>query len=773
MYFARDPVISQNTCSDSIASGSVCNVELDKDTNQIIRTISPGLFNGASIGVYVPGEDTGSATTQYDKHGAEAKPFGTYDESGDMTTFYSFVNDRNGYKGGLMGANDPDKRIFWVKIFSLEVAIRNSPDIPRDEAFQFLVTLSGDTSVADQKSAKDIHGYYGQMFFYSDGVNSTTAMVNLSLTDSGENWNTGVNCIGENLSQDLDYVVIPQLTTEQAKKYALIPQSHTGIVGEFNKAGVNVDESERYISRAVFKVVPAVCKLTDISGNLLYYYYEDEYRRPLNPNKDECRTGVIHYLPAVYPDLQSAVSALEKAAIYAEDPSDPKNALYQSNATPYAVTQGVQIQMLIDYKQQASVALPAAVPVTLTTASNRAATTSDPYIYRGAGNRATIRRAYEGNSMFAVSGNLTLTNIALNGREEGTKFYNATSNGGFASVEDGGTLKIETNALLQYSYCIADGGAIYVADGGTLEMSAGTIRYNEVSGNGGGIYLESGAVMKLSGNPNFGGNDLKGGSGEDKDDILGTYGNFKTGTLTNMKNGGKDYRKARQDIFIAEKNADAPASLIINGDLTGTDGSIWVWAEQKEHYRKNMPFARLELPEGVSLGGNDGTTDGAKQLKIFRNAQDDATTENDTDTYLYGTIRGDKPGYVCWSGVEGFAHVMLVKVLKSGTSYQALSNRSFTVYKNYENGQFSNVATGTAFDDSGEESNVTLSNLPSGAGGAFFIGELAYGKYYVKESGVDGQHFEFAVNENGVINIADYDKKTENPDPQKEVKLVG
>ena len=73
----------------------------------------------------------------------------------------------------------------------------------------------------------------------------------------------------------------------------------------------------------------------------------------------------------------------------------------------------------------------------------------------------------------------------------------------------------------------------------------------------------------------------------------------------------------------------------------------------------------------------------------------------------------------------------------------------------------------------GTEKDITLSGLESGAGGAFFIGELAYGKYYVKESGVDGQHFEFAVNENGVITIKDYDDKKENPDPQKEVKLVG
>ena len=199
----------------------------------------------------------------------------------------------------------------------------------------------------------------------------------------------------------------------------------------------------------------------------------------------------------------------------------------------------------------------------------------------------------------------------------------------------------------------------------------------------------------------------------------------------------------------------------IIGDITSGAGTIWVWAEKLPHYKTLEQFARYTA----------GVEDPVSTLAVFRNAQpDDLTGESQVGEYLHGTTKSDDTGgNVFWHGIEGSAHVMLVKVLKSGASYQALSGRSFTVYTD---SGMNSIANGTQLDDNGEEKTIPLEGLSSGAGGAFFIGELAYGKYYIKETGVNG-HFEFAVNENGVITIEDYDGNTEDQDPLKEVRLVG
>ena len=97
---------------------------------------------------------------------------------------------------------------------------------------------------------------------------------------------------------------------------------------------------------------------------------------------------------------------------------------------------------------------------------------------------------------------------------------------------------------------------------------------------------------------------------------------------------------------------------------------------------------------------------------------------------------------------------MLVKVLRTGASYQALAEKSFTVYTD---SRMTKVAKGIRLNsETGAEEQILLSGLTSGAGGAFFIGYLNFGKYYVKEEGINDRHFEFAVDENGVIAIEDY-----------------
>ena len=121
-----------------------------------------------------------------------------------------------------------------------------------------------------------------------------------------------------------------------------------------------------------------------------------------------------------------------------------------------------------------------------------------------------------------------------------------------------------------------------------VKMSGGRIQNNSSDGDGAGIYLKSGSTLELSGSPNFGGKGTTVGGR-----IVYTTGNFKNGTLIAKTNGEMAYLKARQDIYLEEANENNPQSIRIVGNLSGDDGSIWVWAESAYHNKTMMPFAKL------------------------------------------------------------------------------------------------------------------------------------------------------------------------------------
>ena len=54
----------------------------------------------------------------------------------------------------------------------------------------------------------------------------------------------------------------------------------------------------------------------------------------------------------------------------------------------------------------------------------------------------------------------------------------------------------------------------------------------------------------------------------------------------------------------------------------------------------------------------------------------------------------------------------------------------------------------------GSPDSFLLQDLRSGEGGTFFIGELPYGRYFVSEDSVNGQHFEFTVDAGGVVSVS-------------------
>ena len=190
--------------------------------------------------------------------------------------------------------------------------------------------------------------------------------------------------------------------------------------------------------------------------------------------------------------------------------------------------------------------------------------------------KATLKRNQTTASMFTVNTteNFAVSGIILDGgaiinTETGTNSGMTTeANGGIVNVAEG-KLTVETGATLQNSVTTGNGGAVYVADGATMEMTGGKIigNYCTEDGTGAGIYLAEGSTLYLSGSPDFGGSGI-----DDSGNISTTDGNFRTGTLEEKLNGGKEYTLARQDIFIAgyESESDedtSAASLVVNGDI--------------------------------------------------------------------------------------------------------------------------------------------------------------------------------------------------------------
>ena len=714
LYFSGKVNISGNTCDASVAKNKACNVELNKDSNAVINTNNGGLYAGSYIGVYVP-----DGTSLYDKHGAERMPFGTFATNDNTATFYSFVNDRNGLKGGII-ENPSPKTIYWIQIFSLEVSKEvesgDSTAIDSDEQFLFKVNIRGNATVTGQLNAAQIDsddGEYGEMHFDSNGRDTTTAV--FALKD-------GESITGVNLSEGLTYEVIEYLTVEQADRYAAMPMNgynlttesltyngttyrvikantYTSTIGE-NKSRSDVDP---YTSSLKFTNLMPVCKITDMSGNLLYRRYDwDKVTNKTGEGEDggSSTNQPFYYAPAVYTELtgdDGAFKALE-GTLYTSNGSNP---------TSYSVSNGVQIQMLIgNYSLNESVDANTS-KVTLTTAS------SDDSMFpkQDAGTTSTIWRAFAGGSMFSVSGDLTVATVIIDGVKS---TYTIAANGGIISVENGGSLTVQDGVTLQNSRTDEgySGGAVYVASGGAVTMTGGSVNHNESVGNGAGIYLDVDSTLKLSGAPNFGGTGTN-VSGN----ITTANGNFKTGALVAKLNGGKDYTRARQDIFLAEGNEN-PASIMLTDNLKGPAGSIWIWADNVIHYRMMMPFATIDKNGGIS----------PESYSIFRNARTDDLTLCEGDTYLTGSA-GKVKNFVYWTG--GFT----IQFKKVNEDKEPLTGATFGLYTDEMCQtpfmQDSKDATANAADGTNAYKDAKGNRLDKGV---VLFRKIPTGTFYLKET---------------------------------------
>lgn len=635
IYFSGTPFVYNNT-SDTAAAGpgtnimasyaGASNVELDstlsfiptKENNNLPKNpctviVSQGLNRGASIGVYVPGNDSNGDL--YYNHGAEMDPFASF--VGSSSGMQYFVNDRNGMKGGsCYDVGNPnyingDQKIYWRVIYSLtltkEVLTDVETDINRNKMYTFKVTLSGaaTSSVANVSWGEDPQNIarlqFGDMTFYNG-----TATVGLK---------AGETIVADLLPLGWSYKIVEVLDPNEAnlfKTSAKYWNAKSGTPTYRNEVTVPTQvssngtertlyvenstamtEAGHYSYNVTFYNIRAVCKITDPEKGLLYVKKDGKY------------------LAAVYSRLVTAFNQVTQSDnitwyIY-------ENGEYKE----YTPTQ-YRIEMLIDdyemtpneSSQNEAVSVMGGKDVVLTTASRNP---NDDYPYVGTLDTAVIKRHYNGSeSMISVKGNgskLTLENITLDGGSNGGFESTPSAKGAIVNVGSGATLTVcpvadrGEHVTLQNSKTRGDGAAVYLAEGATMNISGGPVFTDNVKTNA-----------------NLGTNPLNGGDSS-----------FYTGN------------NAPQDIFIAgyEGNIGTIAnSLVVTGQITSGVSSIAVWAEKSPHYIQNQQFALIK----------DGVDPANLGLTAFRNAQTDNNTQNPLagdPQYLYGIARDGK---VYWSG---------------------------------------------------------------------------------------------------------------------------
>ena len=449
----------------------------------------------------------------------------------------------------------------------------------------------------------------------------------------------------------------------------------------------------------------ALCKLTDSQGYLLFKT-EDGMTRP-----------------AVYHSFKDALEGV-----------DVEGRLYDyRNNTSYSVDRNIRLEMLKDYKQKSDdrIEYHTAREILFTTSKSGERMNpgyedcGDDFVYisdsKPATETAVIERGEkkEGHpdaSMIKLEigcGKVTIEKLTFDGNNE-------AFDGDGAIVHIGAsTLVLGDKAILRNGKTSGNGGAVYINSQGTLIIQGGEINNNTVTGSGlgAGVYVAEGATLKLDGNVNFG------GSGVDKGNIVYTTGNIADRSLPNdATNGGKEYSKERQDIYIAEYRDDEPASLIVTAkvpsDIEG--GSIWVYADSDKHYKKTKPFAVIE-PADLELNEN--------VYKAFRNARLDSETECDGE-YLSGSS-GENAKLIYWSAnavdvyfkkIDGYGEMLEGDELTGSvfTLYTSADCSEADEYKQNGEAKLSEKVTEQEVIDEGKF-NLVFKGVPDGT-------------YYMKET---------------------------------------
>lgn len=360
--------------------------------------------------------------------------------------------------------------------------------------------------------------------------------------------------------------------------------------------------------------------LIDYNGNVSYGPSKDEQTDALFQSEGETYLITVEERPAICKimdgNVEKLFATLNDAVSYIEGNMSEKTGTIQM-IKDYAIPDTEELTDLVKIANSEK--------VTLTTASKD--DDRNPYVGTGA-IAATVSRGASGDSLFTVeNGSLSLENIILDGTG-----YTGLSNGGLVYVDGSGKLTVNGGAQLINSRVNGDGGAIYLADNAEATVTACTITGNKAA-NGAGIYVSGAAKLSISGNIDFGGDGIEGNT------LSTTAGNFSTTAITGTKptNAGMSYPYGRQDIYLAE-DGDGPKTLFVTDELTGGDGTIWVWAASERHYGMNNDFAVATSPALLT----DDT------MHVFRNAREDNVTACGTK-YLTGE-EGSRTYWIAWTG---------------------------------------------------------------------------------------------------------------------------
>ena len=435
MFFSGAAYVYGNTCSASVAPGNACNVEMDRDFNRASPNpetliVSRGLTRGATIGVYVPGEDhnNNDGGSLYDKFGDSMDPFGTYVDGTSTDGFHYFVNDRNGMKGGMLeDQTADDHKVYWREIYTLEVTKQVLSDAAgdADRDFRFKVTLTG-RSDDGRINANEFSGTFENMTF-ENGYTEFT------LKD-------GETKAAVNLPLGFGYRVEEDLSADDQAYFTTVPSLvQTG----------TMSDGKQYVYSVTFTNIHAICKITDKTYGLLYY-----------------KSGE-NYVPAVYSKLLTAFNHLKTQTLYYME----GDSFHQC---PTVNTANTFVEMLVgDYAMEEATTFQLGTKATLTTADPNAI---DGFPYVGSSETAVIRRGYDGASMISVWGDLTLGNITLDGGSENERYAN--TDGGVVSVVSGGILTAGNGSTIRNSRTTQAGAGVYLAEGGRMNVSGNPLFQN-------------------------------------------------------------------------------------------------------------------------------------------------------------------------------------------------------------------------------------------------------------------------------------------------------
>lgn len=318
----------------------------------------------------------------------------------------------------------------------------------------------------------------------------------------------------------------------------------------------------------------------------------------------------------------------------------------------------------------------------------------------------------------------------------------AQNNGGAISTcpsGRGGTIVINGGSIVD-CWSASNGGALYSTNYGVrLTVAGGTIQGCVAAENGGGIYLDNDAKISIQGNPVF-------------------ESNYSTDPDLSPSpvNGGQSVYtgdRARTDIFLANISGRPAEAITLTGNIwldtdtnlltEGKGGSIWVWCDN-DRYKQGDQFA--VVADGVSVS--------EESYRVFRNARDDETAKNSSDSYLTGKPGAKINERVCvyWGPIVGGSRKVILRKIASDTG-KSLADGKFQIRKGSANGE---IVKGV--DINGDTvDGTTRTEYVSGESGVFYVGELNYGRYYVVETHEpDGYskptsgYFIIDVSENGV-----------------------